>query len=106
MEYAKMLKESVEVLLELEQKQKQALHRDSVGFIRLLKAGQATSQRLAGEQIGLKEHQSQRLWHLYPNKGMEGRLSYPYKGRCGKLSTHQVSRLHSSGKQAEQLAEN
>jgi transposase len=93
MDYAKLIKESVEALQALEQRQKQALLRDRVRFIRLLKAGQATSQRLAGEQIGLKERQSQRLWHSYRNKGMEGLLSYPYKGTFGKLSTTQVSRL-------------
>jgi transposase len=95
MEYSKKIKESLEELLELEQKQKQALLRDRVRFIRLLKAGQAPGQRFAGEQIGLKERQSQRLWHSYKNKGMAGLLAYPYKGTFGKLSTTQISRLRS-----------
>jgi transposase len=93
MEYVKLIKESVEELQALEQRQKQALLRDRVRFIRLLKVGAVKSQRLAGEQIGLKERQSQRLWHSYRNKGIEGLLSYPYKGTFGKLSTTQVSRL-------------
>jgi transposase len=95
MDYAKLIREKVEELLKLEHQQKQALLRDRVRFIRLLKAGAVTSQRLAGEQIGLKERQSQRLWHSYRNKGIEGLLSYPYKGTFSKLSTTQVSRLRS-----------
>jgi transposase len=95
MDYAKLIKEKVEALLEVEQQQKQALLRDRVRFIRLLKAGVAKSQRLAGEQIGLKERQSQRLWYSYRNKGMQGLLSYPYQGTFSKLSTTQVSRLRS-----------
>jgi transposase len=95
MDYAKLIKETVEALLEVEQQQKQALLRDRVRFIRILKAGEVKSQRLAGEQIGLKERQSQRLWHTYRTKGIEGLLAYPYKGTFGKLSTTQVSRLRS-----------
>jgi transposase len=93
MDYAKLIKETVEELLEVEQRQKQALLRDRVRFIRLLKAEAARSQRLAGEQIGLKERHSQQLWHTYRNKGIQGLLSYPYQGTFGKLSTTQVSRL-------------
>lgn len=93
MDYEKLIKESAEDLLELEQKQKQAMLRDRVRFVRLLKTGQAKSQRLAGEQISLKERQSQRLWHTYRQKGMEGLLAYPYQGTFGKLSTQQLSQL-------------
>lgn len=95
MDYAQLIKETLEALLQVEQQQKQALLRDRVRFIRLLKAGVVKSQRLAGEQIGLKERQSQRLWHTYQNKGLQGILSYPYRGTFGKLSTTQVSRLRS-----------
>lgn len=95
MDYAKLIKESAEELQTLEQKQKQALLRDRVRFIRLLKAGQVKSQRLAGEQIGLQERQSQRLWHTYRQQGLNGLLSYSYQGSFGKLSTHQLSNLRS-----------
>jgi transposase len=53
------------------------------------------SQRLAGEQIGLQEGQSQRLWHTYQQQGLAGLLTYPYQGSFGKLSTQQLSRLRS-----------
>lgn len=95
MDYAKLIKESIEELQALEQRQKQAMLRDRVRFIRLLKTGQVKSQRLAGEQIGLQERQSQRLWHTYQQQGLNGLLTYPYQGSFGKLSTQQLSRLRS-----------
>lgn len=93
MDYQQLIKENVEELVSLEQNQKQAMLRDRVRFIKLLKTGLAKNQRLAGEQIGLKERQSQRLWQTYRTKGIQGLLSYPYQGSFGKLSTQQVSRL-------------
>lgn len=93
MDYSNLIKESIEQLQALEQSQKQAMLRDRVRFIKLLKAGAVKSQRRAGEQIGLQERQSQRLWCLYRQQGMQGLLVYPYQGSFGKLSTTQVSRL-------------
>ena len=93
MNYEKLIKESVEELLKLEQRQKHAMLRDRIRFVKLLKTGQAKSQRLAGEQIGLKERQSQRLWRTYRTKGIQGLLCYPYQGSFGKLSTHQLTLL-------------
>lgn len=87
MDYTNLIKETGEELLAYEQQQKQGLLRDRIRFMGLLQAGAVKSQRLAGEQIGLKERQSQRLWHSYKNKGIQGLLSYPYKGTFGKLST-------------------
>lgn len=58
MDYAKLIKETVEELLAVEQRQKQGLLRDRVRFVRLLKAEVVKTQRQAGEQIGLKERQS------------------------------------------------
>lgn len=87
MDYAKLIKESVEQLSALEQSQKQAMLRDRVRLIKLLKTRAAKSQRLAGKQIGLQECQSQRLWCLYRQQGIQGMLSYPYQGSFGKLST-------------------
>ena len=93
MDYEKLIEESVQELIAFEEKQKQALIRDRVRFVRVLKTGQAKSQRLAGEQIGLKERQSQRLWHTYRQEGIQGLLTYPYQGTFGKLSTQQLSQL-------------
>jgi transposase len=93
MDYEKLIKESAQELLCLEQQQKQAILRDRVRFVRLLKTGQANTQTVAGEHIGLKQRQSQRLWHTYRQKGIEGLLAYPYQGTFGKLSTQQLSQL-------------
>jgi transposase len=59
----------------------------------LLKSGQASSQRQAGEFIGLQERQSQRIWQLYRQGGLRGLMSYPYQGTFGKLSSEQLSHL-------------
>lgn len=93
MDYLNLISESVEELATLEKSQSQALLRDRLRFVRLLKSGQASSQRQAGQLIGLQERQSQRLWHLYRQHGLKGLLGYPYRGTFGKLSSQQLSRL-------------
>ena len=93
MDYPSLIIESLEELAILEKSQSRALLRDRLRFIRLLKSGQASSQRQAGQLIGLQERQSQRLWQLYRQQGLKGLMSYPYQGTFGKLSSDQLSRL-------------
>ncbi len=76
MDYVDLISESVEELATLEKSQSQALGVDCLRFVRLLKSGQATSQRQAGGLIGLQERQSQRLWPLYRQQGLSGLLRY------------------------------
>lgn len=93
MDYPHLISESEEELARLEKSQLQALLRDRLRFVRLLKSGQASSQGQAGQFIGLQERQSQRLWQLYRQQGLKGLLAYPYQGSFGKLSSQQLSRL-------------
>ncbi len=50
MDYAKLIKATLEELLQVEQQQKQALLRDRIRFIRLLKAGGVKSHAWPGSK--------------------------------------------------------
>jgi transposase len=91
--YREVIKESMEQLQEAEKSAKQSYVKDRVRFIRYLKEGTAKSQSQAGSLIGLKSRQSQNLWKLYQQKGMEGLLQARKATHVGKLSSVEVSRL-------------
>jgi transposase len=91
--YQETIKESVEALLSLEKKQRNARLRDRVRFIRLLKAGTATTQVEAGALIGLKRRQSQLLWKHYKEEGLVSVVATHYKGSWAKLDSVQQARL-------------
>jgi transposase len=93
MDYTTKVTETVDFLLEVEKKQSQAVQRDRVRFVRLLKSGEATTQGAAGRLIGLSERQSQRLWKLYREQGLEGLTADNFAGYWGKLSSVQISHL-------------
>jgi transposase len=93
MDYTTKITETVDFLLEVEKKQSQAIQRDRVRFVRLLKSGEATTQGAAGQLIGLSERQSQRLWKLYREQGLEGLTANNFTGYWGKLSSVQISHL-------------
>jgi transposase len=93
MDYATNITETVDFLLEVEKKQSHATQRDRVRFVRLLKSGEATTQGAAGRLIGLSERQSQRLWKLYREQGLEGLTANHFTGYWGKLSSVQISHL-------------
>ena len=75
--YPEEIKESVEELRQIEKRQKKALFRDRVRYIRLLKSGEAQSQKAASSCIGGKVRQGQRNWRMYREGGMEGLLRPP-----------------------------
>jgi len=87
------IQETLEQLLKLERSQKQSRQRDRVGFLRLLKQQEATSQQQASEMIGLKRRQSQMLWKNYKEQGLQKYLNNNYKGSWSKLSSAQQARL-------------
>ncbi|REA63526.1 hypothetical protein DSL64_03520 [Dyadobacter luteus] len=70
MKYADIIKESESDLLQLEKREKNAMRRDRIRFIRSLKTGQFRSQSAASAAIGLGERQSQRLWSSYMKEGI------------------------------------
>jgi transposase len=93
MNYESVIKESVAELQELEKQQTKSKLKDRVRFIRYLKEGTAKTQAQAGSLIGLQERQSQNLWRIYKQEGLQAMLVDRYQGTTGKLSYHQVSKL-------------
>ena len=91
--YQEVIRESVETLQEAEKRAKQSYVKDRVRFIRYLKEGIAKSQSQAGSLIGLKSRQSQNLWKVYQQKGIEGLLQARKATYLGKLSSVEYSRL-------------
>ena len=107
MKYADIIKESESDLLQLEKREKNAMRRDRIRFIRMLKTGQFRSQSAAGAAIGLGERQSQRLWSSYVKEGITGLLSTYSERWWGKLSSVQISQLRTFllSDQAQTLAD-
>jgi transposase len=105
MNYQEAIIESVDYLGELERQISDAKCRDRVRFIRLLKSGQASSQRQAGALIGIGERYSQRLWKRYTTEGIAAISQVQYKGYCGKLSAEAKAQLqkHLQTDQVESL---
>lgn len=93
MDYGSVIKEALAFLEDQERLAGKAVVRDRIRFLRLLKSGQCQSQRLAGQAIGLKERQSQRLWQLYRQQGYGAFVSPGYAHSFGKLSAAQISQL-------------
>ena len=95
LDYASSINESETELLQLERQQSDAKSRDRIRFIRLLKTGACQTQTQAGEYIGLKRTQSQKIWRDYKGGGLACLVSSPPKRGFGKLSAHQISLLRS-----------
>lgn len=93
MDYAILISESVSELTQLEARQRVAIHRDRIRFVRLLKQGQARSQQQAGQHIGLALRQSQRLWQTYHQQGLQALIESAHQPGFGKLSAYQLGQL-------------
>lgn len=93
MNYAEIITESVESLLEAEKRRGSALYRDRARFLRLLKTGECKSQACAGAAIGLCERHAQRLWQTYRQAGFDGLMQRPSRRGFGKLTSQQISHL-------------
>jgi transposase len=93
MDYTTAITEELSFLVEQERKAGKAIIRDRIRFLRLLKSGQCQSQRAAGQAIGLKERQSQRLWQIYRLQGYRSLVTPGYVHSFGKLSASQISHL-------------
>lgn len=91
--YSECIKESEEELLALERKQTKGILRLRVRFFRLLKTGECLSQAQAGERIGVKRRQSEKLWARYGKEGLAALLVYPFKGHKERLSEAQKQAL-------------
>ena len=93
MGYQETITESREHLLKLERQTKDLKSRDRVRFIRLLKSGEAATQKQAGALIGLQERQSQRLWKQYRESGLRAMCQSNYRGGSAKLGQEQQARF-------------
>jgi transposase len=107
MNYSIAITESPDYLQELMGKQKLTIHRDRLHYLYLLKTQSVKSQKGAGALIGLKERQSQNLWHLYKKGGLLLLLDLTRQTYFGKLSSTQLSlfRTYLKTDQANNLAD-
>ncbi len=93
MKYADKIQEDIDFLQKAEKRQNNAINRDRVRFLKLLKTGQANTQSAAGEAIGLGQRHAQRLWHIYQKGGFQALMVKPARHSLGKLSSVQMSQL-------------
>lgn len=77
LDYSTAIKETAEELRVLYRRQKRPLARRRLRFLIVLKTGLCSSQAKAGEQIGIKQRASEKLWRLYQVKGIAGLLAPP-----------------------------
>jgi transposase len=93
MNYADEITQDLPYLQLLEKQQIKAQLRDYVRFLRLLKAGECSTQQAAANQVNLSLRQAQRLWKRYRQDGLDSLIQTRQAGYMGKLSTTQMSRL-------------
>jgi transposase len=107
MNYAEIITETNEELKRVEKKQKLVQFQSRLRFLFLLKTGAAHTQAAAGAEVGWQLRQSQKVWGLYRRGGLAAVLRPPRGWGFGKLSSHQLARLHNYTAQfgAESLQE-
>lgn len=93
MNYAEIITEEVEELQQLLKQQKAVRYEKRVRFLYLLKTAQAKTQKAAGEQVGWKLRQSQKIWQQYREAGLAAVLEKPRKDSLGNLSSLEIVRL-------------
>lgn len=98
MNYSELITETEAELSELENKQKLVQFQKRLRFLCLLKSGAAKTQSAAGERVGWKLRQSQKIWQLYRLRGVSGVLQKNRNWQSGKLTFGQHEQL------SEQLA--
>ncbi len=96
LDYTELIKEPASELLKLERRQSEALFRDRIRYLRVLKSGEVKTQRAASNMIGISDRQGQRNWRLYREKGLLGVLG-PLKrpGAPRKLKAEEYAELES-----------
>jgi transposase len=93
MNYTEIIGETESQLQELENAQKLVQFQKRVRFLRLLKSGEAATQKQAGEIVGWKLRQSQQIWQLYRGQGLAGVWRKPERWHFGKLTSLQLAHL-------------
>ncbi len=93
MNYAEIITEEIEELQQLLKQQKAARYEKRVRFLYLLKTASAKTQKAAGEQVGWKLRQAQKIWQQYRDAGLAAILESPRKDSLGNLSSQEIARL-------------
>jgi transposase len=93
MNYEEIIKESIEQLQVHAKKQKKARYEKRYRFLILLKSGKAKTQKEAGELVGWKLRNSQKIWQLYQEQGLDGLAEPEQMGGFGNLSSQEIARL-------------
>lgn len=93
--YSEQIVQTAAELLHLERKATQALVRDRLRFVRLLKEGTATLVE-AGKAVNFKKSWCYELWRRYQQKGIMALSSYPFKGRQPWLKPQQQAAFKQS----------
>ena len=94
MKYEELIGETLEQLENLEKKQKLVRDEKRIQFLRILKSGEASTQAAAGQIVGWKLRQAQKIWGLYRKAGLAGVLEKTEKRGFGKLTGFQISQLN------------
>lgn len=94
MKYAALIAETEAELTDIEQKQKLVQFQKRMHFLCLLKSGTAKTQLQAGQMVGWKLRQSQKIWKLYRESGVAGVLQKNARWQTGKLSDEQRAQLN------------
>lgn len=94
MKYEGLISESFEQLQTLEKKQQLVRNEKRVQFLKFLKNGEAKTQKEAGEKVGWKVRQSQKIWQMYREGGLEAVLEKTEKRGFGKLTAVEISGLN------------
>ena len=94
LDYSELIKEPVSDLQKLERRQSEVLFRDRIRYLRVLKSGEAKTQKEASELVGISERQGQRHWQLYRQGGLLGILRpIPRPGAPTKLKEKEFEEL-------------
>ena len=93
MKYSELITETEAALTELENKQKLVQFQKRIRFLCLLKDGTAKTQKQAGEMVGWKLRQAQKVWALYRANGIKSVLQRNARWQTGKLSVAQREQL-------------
>jgi len=107
MQYEQLISESVGELEAMEKKQRLVRNEKRVKFLKLLKSGEAATQKEAGEKVGWKLRQGQKIWEIYRRGGVAGVLAKTDNRGFGKLRAVEISQLNRYLKEfgAKSLAE-
>ena len=94
MKYEAFISESFEQLQTLEKKQLLVRNEKRIQFLKFLKKGEAKTQKEAGAKVGWKVRQSQKIWQMYREGGLEAVLNKTEKRGFGKLTAVEISGLN------------